>query len=91
MIAPMTGNGMSMAFESAEIAIEPLTAYSNGSLSWSAAQKKIARACDVTFSRRLAWAAQLQRFLFVTRAQDSLVAYAPRWKWLWRLLLNRTR
>src|SRR5207302_9370024 len=28
MIPPVTGNGMSMAFESAEIAIEPLAAYS---------------------------------------------------------------
>ncbi len=28
MIPPITGNGMSMAFESAEMAIEPLTAYS---------------------------------------------------------------
>src|SRR5207249_4747621 len=34
MIAPVTGNGMSMAFESAENAIAPLTAYSRGEISW---------------------------------------------------------
>src|SRR5207247_3708941 len=30
MIPPVTGNGMSMAFESAELAAEPLAAYSRG-------------------------------------------------------------
>ena len=36
MIPPVTGNGMSMAFEAAEMAIGPLAAYSRGESSWSA-------------------------------------------------------
>ncbi|MGH8596095.1 MAG: hypothetical protein ACREXT_05505, partial [Gammaproteobacteria bacterium] len=32
MIPPVTGNGMSMAFESAEIAAEPLTEFSRGEI-----------------------------------------------------------
>jgi 2-polyprenyl-6-methoxyphenol hydroxylase-like FAD-dependent oxidoreductase len=63
MIPPVTGNGMSMAFESAEIAVEPLAAYSAGKVSWNEAQQTIARLCDETFSRRLAWAVWLQRLM----------------------------
>src|SRR5207245_3493085 len=44
MIPPVTGNGMSMAFESAELAIEPLAAYSRSELPWTTAQKTIASA-----------------------------------------------
>ncbi len=91
MIPPVTGNGMSMAFESAELAIEPLAAYSRGQLTWNEAQATIARACDERFARRLAWAWGLQRLLFMAALQDSLVKFVPRWERLWRLLLDRTR
>ncbi|MES2307626.1 MAG: hypothetical protein V4507_02095, partial [Verrucomicrobiota bacterium] len=64
MIPPVSGNGMSMAFESAEIAFNPLVHYSQGQLTWSEAQQKIARQCDQTFSRRLRWASHLQKLLF---------------------------
>jgi 2-polyprenyl-6-methoxyphenol hydroxylase-like FAD-dependent oxidoreductase len=91
MIAPVTGNGMSMAFESAELAIEPLAAYSRGEIPWPAAQQSIARRCDEAFARRLAWSWRLQRLIFTPGLQDPLVLLAPRWRWLWRLLLERTR
>ncbi len=91
MIAPVTGNGMSMAFESAEMAVEPLAEYSGGKISWSEAQRAIARRCDKAFARRLAWAAWLQRLMFMPRAQNALVLFAPRWLWMWKLLLERTR
>ncbi|MEI9961706.1 MAG: NAD(P)-binding protein [Limisphaerales bacterium] len=60
MIPPVTGNGMSMAFESAELAIEPLAAWSRGEISWNEARHKIARQCDFAFARRLRWAQWLQ-------------------------------
>lgn len=41
MIPPVTGNGMSMAFESAELALAPLAGWSRGVLSWTEARKKI--------------------------------------------------
>ena len=45
MIAPFTGNGMSMAFESAEIAISPLAAYARQEIQWGDAQRAIAEEC----------------------------------------------
>jgi 2-polyprenyl-6-methoxyphenol hydroxylase-like FAD-dependent oxidoreductase len=91
MIPPVTGNGMSMAFESAEIAIEPLAAYSRGTISWSEAQETIARRCDERFAQRLAWAAQLQRLLLAPRLQSPLVFLIPRWHRAWRLCFEHTR
>ena len=91
MIPPVTGNGMSMAFESAELAAAPLAAYSAGELAWAEAQHLIARKCDERFARRLAWAGFVQRLMFMPRLQNSLVLLVPRWQWLWRLLLARTR
>jgi menaquinone-9 beta-reductase len=91
MIPPVTGNGMSMAFESAELATEPLADYSAGKISWATAQQITARRCDEAFSRRLAWAAWLQRLMFMPSLQNALVLFAPRWPWVWRLLVARTR
>jgi 2-polyprenyl-6-methoxyphenol hydroxylase-like FAD-dependent oxidoreductase len=91
MIPPVTGNGMSMAFESAGIAIEPLAAYRQGKISWTNAQQTIARDCDRAFARRLAWAGWLQKLMFMPRLQNALVALAPRSPRLWRLLLEKTR
>jgi flavin-dependent dehydrogenase len=91
MTPPVTGNGMSMAFESAEMAIGPLAEYSAGRVTWDEAQRTIARRCDETFARRLAWAGWLQRLMFQARWQNALVNWAPRWPWLWRLLLEKTR
>ncbi len=91
MIPPVTGNGMSMAFESAELATEPLADYSAGKISWDAARRTIAQMCDQAFARRLAWAAWLQRLMFMPSLQSTLVLFAPRWQWMWRLLVARTR
>ena len=91
MIPPVTGNGMSMAFESAEVAIEPLTAYSRGELSWSKAQKLIATRCDELFERRLAWAGRLQWMMFAPGLQNALVSLVPRSQWLWQMLFTQTR
>ncbi len=91
MIPPVTGNGMSMAFESAEIATEPLAKYSSGEMTWAEAQQTIAQLCDEAFAQRLAWAGWLQRMMFMPRMQKALVLVAPGCQWLWRLLLERTR
>ncbi len=91
MIAPVTGNGMSMAFESAEIAIEPLAAFSVGEMAWDKAQQTIAQRCDEVFARRLRWAHWTQRLLLAPHLQNVTTLWAPRWQWLWRLLVERTR
>lgn len=91
MIPPVTGNGMSMAFESAELAIEPLAKFSSGQRTWTQAQQEIAAACDARFTRRLWWAGWLQRALFRPSAQSALMFLAARSDGLWRGLFERTR
>ena len=91
MIPPVTGNGMSMAFESAELATEPLVAWSTGEMAWNAARGEIARRCDEAFARRLAWARVLQQLMFMAALQNALVLALPRWRRVWTLLVERTR
>jgi menaquinone-9 beta-reductase len=91
MIPPVTGNGMSMAFESAELAIAPLAAWSRGETSWSAAREKIASDCDTTFARRLAGAKWLQRLILTPSLQNPLVALAAHSDWFRRMAFERTR
>jgi 2-polyprenyl-6-methoxyphenol hydroxylase-like FAD-dependent oxidoreductase len=91
MIPPVTGNGMSMAFESAELAIAPVAAWSRGEIAWNAARQKIARDCDAAFARRLAWAKWLQRVILTPALQNPLVALAARSDWFWRTAFEHTR
>jgi 2-polyprenyl-6-methoxyphenol hydroxylase-like FAD-dependent oxidoreductase len=91
MIPPITGNGMSMAFESAGLAIEPLVAWSRQQLSWSHARQQIAADCDSAFVRRLAWAKWLQRILLKQSLQNPFIMLAARSDWFWRLAFESTR
>jgi 2-polyprenyl-6-methoxyphenol hydroxylase-like FAD-dependent oxidoreductase len=91
MIPPVTGNGMSMAFESAAAAIEPLVAYSRGATNWTETQASIATSCDQAFGKRLRWAAWLQRMMFCPALQGRFAALALRSDWLWRAMFSHTR
>jgi flavin-dependent dehydrogenase len=91
MIPPVTGNGMSMAFESAELAMVPLAAWSRDESSWNEARQQIARDCDAAFARRLAWANWLQRIVLTPALQNPLVALAARSDLFWRMAFERTR
>lgn len=91
MIPPVTGNGMSMAFEAAEMAIAPLSAYARGEISWSASHQAIATACDQAFSRRMAWAKWLQWMMFSPVLHGRLGTLVLSSSWLWRLLFTHTR
>ena len=64
MIPPITGNGMSMAFESAQCATARLVEYARGEISWNEATERIAEALRMAFARRLRCAAIIQRILF---------------------------
>jgi len=88
---PLTGNGMSMALESAEFALGPLEAWSRGALAWGEARAAHARVCDREFARRLRWAAWLQRALFRAPTRALVFGAAARWPSVWRLLHARTR
>ena len=63
MIPPFTGNGMTMAFQSALAAAEPLARWSAGAIGWDAAAVEIRRAHRRLFARRLRWARLLQSLL----------------------------
>jgi len=91
MIAPVTGNGMSMAFESAELALEPLIAHMSGALSWNEARKTLALRCDAAFARRLKWSALMQFGLFISPFRQFLLPVAMRGELIWKLLFNLTR
>lgn len=88
---PVTGNGMSMAFESAELAIEPLEAYSRGQTSWTETRTQIARHCDAAFQPRLAWARRLQWMMRSPSLQSWLGGFLLRSDRLWQLMFARTR
>jgi menaquinone-9 beta-reductase len=91
MIPPVTGNGMSLAFESAQIAVGPLAAFGCGEISWAQSREKIARDCDENFSRRLRWANWLQQFLLSSSLPNPLKNFAARSDWFWRFSFERTR
>jgi 2-polyprenyl-6-methoxyphenol hydroxylase-like FAD-dependent oxidoreductase len=91
MTPPVTGNGMSMAFESAEMAIEPLAAYSRGRLDWRQAQRQIAVSCDAAFSRRLNWARWLQWMMTSPMLQGGIGFFLLRSERLWQLMFAKTR
>ncbi len=91
MIPPVTGNGMSMAFEAAELAIAPLADYSRGESSWIEARQRVADACDRAFARRLFWARWLQWMMFTPLLRGRLGSAGLRSELLWRTLFTRTR
>lgn len=54
MIPPFTGNGMTMAFESAECALGPALAFAQGGIDWTTAARTARRSQSRRFRRRLA-------------------------------------
>ena len=91
MIPPVTGNGMSMAFESAELALEPLCAYSTRQMTWEEARRQVGRRCDIAFRKRLSGASLLQSALFRPTTRWVLFALVTRSSAAWRILFQQTR
>jgi 2-polyprenyl-6-methoxyphenol hydroxylase-like FAD-dependent oxidoreductase len=74
MIPPFTGNGMAMAFQSAERALDPLLAYARGEAGWPATCRAVHTRLHRRFRVRLASANALHAFLFSPRHQRWLFA-----------------
>jgi flavin-dependent dehydrogenase len=74
LIPPFTGNGMAMAFQSAERAFDPLLAYAQGKAEWPATCRAVATRLRRRFRLRLASANALHAFLFSPRRQQWLFA-----------------
>ncbi len=64
MIPPFTGNGMSMAFQAAEIAITPLVAWSRGDLTWQQTRNTVEHAVQRRFRRRVGIAQTVHPLFF---------------------------
>ena len=91
MIAPATGNGMSMALEAAELALDPLARYSAGTVAWGAARHEIAGTCHRRFATRLSVSAQLQRMIFQPVGCNVLRFFLGRFPAGLRLVFAGTR
>jgi flavin-dependent dehydrogenase len=74
MIPPFTGNGMAMAFQSAEAALDPLLRYARGEIDWAASCCATNAALRGRFRLRLASADVLHPFLLRPRRQRWLAA-----------------
>lgn len=78
MIPPFTGNGMSMAFQSAECALQPALDYSTGGKAWLEAAAASSARQRARFKRRLATATVLHHFLMNRTAMRITRALARR-------------
>ncbi|MDP4847414.1 MAG: hypothetical protein NWR51_09150 [Akkermansiaceae bacterium] len=76
IIPPFTGNGMTMAFQSAEIALPVLTRFAEGDFDWQTACSTITTAHRKTFRKRLTAAKLLHPLLFENAALP-LLKHAP--------------
>ena len=74
MIPPFTGNGMAMAFQSAELALDPLLAFARGEQPWTLVSRSIQASLSRLFRVRLATAGALHPFLFAPHRQRWLRA-----------------
>ena len=70
VIPPFTGNGMSMAFESAAHSIGPLAAWSLGSESWDSATRRAMLIQRQAFRKRIRTSLALQQALLDPRGQN---------------------
>jgi 2-polyprenyl-6-methoxyphenol hydroxylase-like FAD-dependent oxidoreductase len=91
MIPPLTGNGMSMAIESAFEAVSSLRKYSAGEISWADCLRAHAASWRKTFNSRLRWAAFVQRMVFRSSGQSILYLGARLFPALPNLFFARTR
>ncbi len=91
MIPPVTGNGMSMAFEAAGIALPFFDAYSQGQMQWENARQSVARACDIAFRQRLFWAKWIQCFMLHPFSRRSFGPLLLNCDSLWDHFFSRTR
>ncbi len=80
LIPPFTGNGMSLAFESAHLSVAPLAAYAEGKLPWAAALARYQQAWRRQFAGRLQRARLLHDWLLHPIGQPLFASWArARW------------
>lgn len=90
VIPPFTGNGMSMAFESAELAVEPLVGFAEGSVPWLDTCAAMGEAAMARFAGRLRCSQLMQMAMFQSYLRRALGPFL-RWTPVWRALFASTR
>lgn len=73
---PFTGNGMSIALESASLALDPLAAWSRGERAWELTVTDIEKSCRAAFYWRLQVAGWLHPWLLRPSGQRLLIPLA---------------
>ena len=73
MIPPFTGNGMSIALESASLAAPILGEYSRGQVDWPQVQARISRICERRFRQRLFSASVLQNLTLRSAGRRTMM------------------
>ncbi len=91
MIPPLTGNGMSMAFESASASAPFLIQYARGQAEWKETVDNFQQAWRSRFADRLRWAGLVQRLAFRSAAQWLFFHAARLTPGIPDLLFSRTR
>lgn len=91
MTPPITGNGMSMAFESAELACEALCQFAGGDVAWDHTCRTVAEQLERRFGQRLAWSRLLQWAAFTWPGREMAAPLACRHARFWRLGFGATR
>ena len=76
LIPPFTGNGMAVAFQSAETALPHVLAYARGEVQWPVACTQTNLALQQRLRRRLSVARTLQPFLLSPARQNIVAALA---------------
>lgn len=90
-IAPLTGNGISMALESAELALDPLERFSRNRIEWDDARRMTIDRLTQAFAWRLRVAWWIQQSLFRPSLRRVLLPLFRRHTRLRGLLFDRTR
>ena len=91
MIPPVTGNGMSMAFEAAEMAIGPLAAYSRGESSWKRRGRVWPTLATAPSRSDSPGRGGLQWMMFTPLLRGWPGSLALRSALLWQVMFRRTR
>jgi len=78
IIGPFSGNGMSMAFESAAMAVEPLTSWFNDELDWVECRSEINQQMKRRFRKRLAISNWIHPFLTSPKRQKFIMTLGKR-------------
>ncbi len=90
MIPPFTGNGMSIALESAFLGAAPLAAYSRGKIPWKEAVAQYHEKAERAFKTRLGIATVAQAALMSRICRPALMTFAARTA-VWKNLFSVTR